>query len=145
MKNPSAIPKPVPSAPPRTKIAMPRQSLFMVILRFGASSSAEWFQAKSKQRGHAERQSNPGDAGRPSDPIENLAEDRRAGETAGEVTGEINAARRAAVCSGGAADESGGSRLREERADADEHHAQQDRDEIGQQHQRQANTRHGQG
>src|SRR5207247_450092 len=163
MKNPSATPKPVPSTPPRTKIAIPRQSLFMVSLlsagfacclaaagrarvrsRLGCKEDGlRWRQAQPKreQRGGAERERDPADAGRPSDAIEDLAEDRRPDEAAGEVTGEIDAAGGAAISGGGAADEAGRRCLRKECPDADEDHAQQDRCQIGQQKQPQADRR----
>src|SRR5262249_5168521 len=78
-----------------------------------------------------ERPRDAGDAGRPADPIEDLTEDRGADNAAGEVTGEIDAARGPAVGGRGAADEAGRRRLSEERARADEHHAEQHRSEIG--------------
>src|SRR5215475_5573931 len=142
MKNPSATPKPVPSAPPRTKMAIPRQSLFM------GSVSCVWcwvvggcLEVEREERGDAQRERDSGDAGRPADPVEGLTEDRRADEAAGEVTGEIDAAGRAAIRGGGAADKSGRCRLREERPDADQDHAEQDCHELGRQQQRQAETR----
>jgi hypothetical protein len=74
-------------------------------------------QANGQKRGGAEREADPGDAGRPSDPVEDLAEDRGADETAGEVAGKIDAACQAAVGSGGTAHEAGRDRLGEERSD----------------------------
>src|SRR5262245_13272286 len=85
---------------------------------------------KGEGRGSAQRERDPADAGRPAEPVEDLTEDGRADEAAGEVAGEIDAAGRAAVRGGGAADESGRCRLREERPDADQDHAEQDCHEL---------------
>jgi hypothetical protein len=98
------------------------------------------FQADGKKRGHAKRYSDPADTGRPSDSIEDLTKDCGTDQAAGEVTSEIDATSRTAVRSGRLAYESGCSRLSEKRPDADEHHAKQDRGEIGEQKQRQSNS-----
>ncbi len=89
------------------------------------------FQALGEGPSDGECERNAGEAAWPSDPIEDLPEDRRSDQAAGEVTGEINAAGRAAVRGRGAADEAGRGRLGEKRPHADEDHAQQDRREIG--------------
>src|SRR3954449_1359323 len=72
-KNPSATPRLVPSTPPSTKIAMPRQNLFIAQspVRSG-QLSVSIFQPNREKRGGCERQCNPRDAGRPSDPVEHL-------------------------------------------------------------------------
>jgi hypothetical protein len=44
---------------------------------------------RGEGRGGGERERNAGDTGRPADPIEDLTENRRADDAAGEVTGEI--------------------------------------------------------
>ena len=68
--------------------------------------------------------------------VENLPEDGSADHPAGEVAGEVDPARRAAVGGRGATDEARGGRLREERSDADQHHAAEDRSQAGNEQQR---------
>src|SRR6476619_1289447 len=77
MKNPTATPSPVPSTPPRTKIEIPRQSLFIghSPVACGWSVGGRYFQAKGEQRGDHERERDAADAGRPADPVEDLTED----------------------------------------------------------------------
>jgi hypothetical protein len=77
------------------------------------------FQADGKKCGHAERYSDPADTSRPSDSIEDLTKDCGTDQAAGEVTSEIDATGRAAVCSGCLAYESGCSRLSEKRSNAE--------------------------
>ena len=84
-----------------------------------------------EDRRGAERKADPGNTGRPSDPIEDLPEDRGADQAAGEVAGEIDAAGRPAVRGCGAADEAGRRRLGEEGPPADENHADQNRRQVG--------------
>ena len=94
--------------------------------------------------GGAERQRDPRDTRRPTDPVEDLTEDCRADQAAGKVTGEIDTTGSAAVRGCSLADEAGRRRLCQERPNSDEDHAQQDRREIRQQKKRQANTSQGQ-
>src|SRR5262245_25940035 len=61
-------------------------------------------QPERQRNGHRQRERNPGDAGVPAEPIKELAEHGAAHETAGEITGEVNATRRAAISGGGAPD-----------------------------------------
>ena len=74
-------------------------------------------------RGSPKGQRDAGDAGRPSGVVEHLSENPGADKAAGEVAGEIDTARRAAIRGGGAADEAGCRRLGEERSDPDQYHA----------------------
>ena len=94
--------------------------------------------------GGGERQRNPRDTGRPTDPVEDLTKDRRAYQAAGKVTGEIDTTGSATVCGCSLADEAGRRRLCQERPNSDEDHAQQDHREIRQQKKRQADTSQGQ-
>jgi hypothetical protein len=96
------------------------------------------FQAGGKKCGGAKRYSDPADTRRPSDSIEDLTKDCGTDQAAGEVTSEIDATSRAAVGGSRLAHEAGRGRLGEKRSNADEHHAQQDRGEIGEQKQRQS-------
>jgi len=98
------------------------------------------FQPKGEECRQAERQRNTADTGRPTDPVEYLTKDGGADQSAGEVASEIDATRCAAVSGGGLAHKTSRSRLGEKGSNADEHHAQQDQSEIGQQKQRQAGT-----
>ena len=82
------------------------------------------------QGGNADCERDADDTSPPSEPIEDLPEDRRTDQTAGKVTGEIDTARGAAVGGGGPADEAGRCRLGEEGPHADEDHPQQNCREI---------------
>src|SRR5262245_6312912 len=137
MKKPTATPKPVPSNPPKAKIARLRQTFFMwsllCVARFrnrtmtsaprGRRPSVAYcgseahllgrhFHPYGEQCGNGERECDAGDAGRPSQPIEYLAENGGAHEPTGEIAREIDAARRSAIAGRGAPDEAGRHRLR---------------------------------
>src|SRR3974377_497455 len=99
------------------------------------------FQPQGEKRCQAERQRNSTNTGRPTDPVEYLTKDCGSDQTAGEVASEIDATRGTAIYGGGLAHKTSRSRLGEKGPNADEHHAEQDQGEIGQQKQRQAHNR----
>src|SRR5262245_45275386 len=80
------------------------------------------------------RCSDSGDAGRPAEMIEQLAERGASDEAAEEIAGEIGSAGDAAIVLRGLPDKAGGTGLRKEGADADQHHAGQHLDEMRGQH-----------
>ena len=82
-------------------------------------------EARGQQRRDGQRRADAGDAGGPSEAVEQLAEHGAADEATEEIAGKIGSAGDAAVVAGGLADEAGGAGLCEERADADQHHAGQ--------------------
>jgi hypothetical protein len=98
------------------------------------------FQALREQRGHGERQPDSGDAGRPTEAVKHLSEDRSTDQPAGEIAREIDSASRAAVSRRGTADEAGRDRLREERADGGQNHAEQHGRKARQQQERQPDS-----
>src|SRR5262245_57279449 len=64
-------------------------------------------QASGENPSQSQRQTDTGNAGRPAKAIEHLAQHCATDESTKEVGGEIDAARRAAVDGGGAADKAG--------------------------------------
>src|SRR3989442_13360409 len=98
-------------------------------------------QTEREQRREQQCRTDPRDTGCPAEALEKLAEDDAADDTAKEVAGKIDAARRSAVGRGRATDESGRGRLREERPNADQHQAGDDRDKLRQEQQRQSPAR----
>src|SRR5258706_8593265 len=107
MKNPTATPSPVPSTPPRTKIEILRQSLFIghSPVVWDGSVGGGYFQANGEQSGSGEREPNAAATGRPADSVEDLTEDSGADQAAGEIAGQIDAARRSAIRGRGPAHE----------------------------------------
>ena len=95
-----------------------------------------------RERGrNGERQRDAADASAPAETVEQLAKQRGADESSGEIAREIDPARRAFVLGRGAADEAGRDGLREEGADADQRESGEDSGEIAGQQQRQADPR----
>src|SRR5258707_877167 len=87
-------------------------------------------QAKSEQGGDEQRQRDAGDESAPAEGIEDLAEHGAADETAEEIAGEVDAARRAAIGGRRATDEAGRRGLSEEGADADQRQPGEDGEEV---------------
>src|SRR5262245_21573520 len=137
---PTTTADPLSSCKPMDNVSMSWISTLpsSVTSMFGDNKGFSILQPDRQQRGRRQRQRDAGDTGGPAQPIEHLAEQRAADEPTEKITGEIDAARRAAVGRGGTADKAGRRGLREERADADQRQPEQHRGELSQQQQRQA-------
>src|SRR5437588_9536324 len=98
--------------------------------RCGIGSMAGSYEPRREQRAERQRDADAQHARRPAQAIEDLAQHGAAGQAAQEVAGKIEAACRAAVGRGGAANEAGGRGLGEEGTDADQSKANQQRGEA---------------
>jgi hypothetical protein len=78
---------------------------------------------EGEQRGDEQRHADAGDARPPAEPVEELAENGSASQPAEELKGKVEPTGRTSVRASRPADKAGGGGLREEGADADEHHA----------------------
>ena len=92
--------------------------------------------------GEGKRHGDAVNAGRPAEPVEQLAQNRAADETTKEIASEIDPRRRTAVAHRRFADEAGRSRLRQEGADGDQRQPAEDCGDVELEQQRQAQGSH---
>src|SRR5579864_1011027 len=95
-----------------------------------ASMVVGYDEARGEQHAEREREADADHAGRPSQAIEDLAEQRAAGEATQEIAREVKAACRAAIDSCRTADKAGGCRLGEECPNRDQRQADEQRRKI---------------